>query len=236
MTEVEKALKKGGELANANEYDKAVGIYEAGLKIVPDNRELLYAQAKAFFKLKDFKKALSNFDLLVDKFPGQADLISERAVLYHHLGDNSKALEELNVAASLEPENPFRYSSRAWIKAALKDTKGAIADYDKAIELDPEDAISYNNKGLLEDQLGYKKASIQSFEKSNELTGYKPELNLSDISKGKSERTEKEEALKNGEAGENRLTSSGYAKTLKGILTNKQERKEFFSFIKNLGK
>ena len=236
MTNLEKALKAGADFANAGEYQKAVNVYSAALIDSPNHHELLYSQAKAYFKLKDFEMALTNFDLLLLNFPGQADLISERAVVYHHMGDNDRALKELDIAAELEPENPFRYSSRAWIKAALKDVEGAIADYEKAIELDPEDAISYNNKGMLEDQLGYKKAAIKSFEKSNELAGYKPEFK-NDQPLTSTEKTESEEP-----PGEDisekpaKLTASDYGKTLKGIFTNKSERKEFFSFLKKMGK
>lgn len=236
MTSLEKALKKGADLANAGEFRQAVDIYSNALTEWPKNHELLYGQAKAYFKLKEFDKALTNFDLLLSNFPGQADLISERAVLYHHLGDNQKALKELDIATEIEPDNPFRYSSRAWIKAALKDIEGAIADYEKAIALDPEDSIAYNNKGMLEDQLGYKKAAIKSFEKSNELAGYKPEFKNEQPLTSKEETVSEQRVVEEAPEKAAKLTTSDYGKTLKGIFTNKSERKEFFSFLKRMGK
>ncbi|MGB3465086.1 MAG: tetratricopeptide repeat protein [Cyclobacteriaceae bacterium] len=235
MSEISEILKEGAELAGNGHFQEAVDKYKAGLKKDPKNAELLYNQAKAYFKLKDFGKAVSNFDTILTGDSNNADIISERAVLFHHMGDNKKALAELDRAAALEPGNPFRYSSRAWIKAALKDIEGAIADYDKAIQLDPEDAIAYNNKGLLEDQLGYRQSAKKSFDKSNELTGYQPQFQSEEEKRDK-EMDDNAKPAASVEDQNDKLTATGYTKTLKGIFTDKSERKQFFSFLKNLGK
>ena len=234
MDDIRKVLEEGNQLAGNGKYDEAISRYATGLKADPENHELLYNQAKAYFKVKEFSKAVGNFDLLLEKFPDNAEIISERGVLFHHLGDNEKALEELNKAAGLEPQNPFRYSSRAWIKAALKDIEGAIADYDKAIALDPDDAISYNNKGLLEDQLGYRQAAKKSFDKSNELSGYRPEFN--DVKENSSQHKKVSKNRENDGADDERLTTQGYMKTLKSLIKDKQERQQFFSFLKSMGR
>ena len=227
----EEARQAGARLCEEGNFSEAIVVYEKALKRNKDQHELLYAQAKALFKVKRYQESLKNFDLLVTFFPGQAELISERAVLYHHVGDNQRALTELDRAAALEPENPFRYSSRAWIKAALKDITGAIADYEKAIELDPEDAIAYNNKGLLEDQLGRKQSAIKSFEKSNEITGYKPEIKEEDLPT-----PDPQPVVSVDEPKEKGLSFSHVSQTVKSLLTNPDERKEFWSFLKKMGK
>ncbi len=214
-------LLEGKHLCEKGDFDKAINVFQKGLDLDPANTELLYNQAKAYFRLKKLEQSLSIFNQLVSQQPSNAELLSELGVLYHHMGDNASALEKLDQAAVLEPQNPFRYSSRAWIKANNRDLEGAIADYEKAIELDPEDSISYNNKGLLEEQLGFKQKSKESFEASNKIIGYQPKIKDEKVEKPKEVPPKPSE----------KLTTKSYLGTIKSLFTSKEERREFIDFL-----
>ena len=130
--------------------------------------EVLFRRGYAYFKLQEFQKALSDYNLSIQKAENP-NAYSERAVLYFTVGKISEALVNMNIALELEPENPYRYSSRAYIRAAAGMNVLAMQDYKKAIELDPNDAIAHNNLGLLEEKVGYQQKANKSFEKADKL-------------------------------------------------------------------
>ncbi len=223
-------LDKGKRLCENKQFDEAINVFQEGLMLSPAHPELLYNQAKAYFRVQKLQEAKKNFDQLLVQDPHNPELLSERGVLFHHLGDNQSALSDLDRAQQLDVNNPFRYSSRAWIKAKDGDIKGAIADYEKAIELDPEDAISYNNKGLLEEQLGYKEKAKKSFDQSNKIQGYEPKFRDTGTKKSSTEEKQKEPPVQN----KVRPGVKDVFKTTRELLSSAEERKAFWKFL--LGK
>ena len=233
-------FKKGLQLCQEANFEAAIEEFSRALALehAPD---IFYNRAKAYFKLQDFSKAINDFSSLISHEPSNAFYYSERGVAYHLSGDSTKALEDLDKAAALEPMKPFRYSSRAFIKEKTGDLRGAIADYEKAIELDPEDAIAFNNKGLIEEKLGYLENSRKSFARADELDPPKKVPGATEKaekpkSAGKAPLQEKVTPAPTPVPTKDSLTLTSYLGTLKQLITNGKEQKEFISFIKNLGR
>ncbi|MCR9252950.1 MAG: tetratricopeptide repeat protein [bacterium] len=228
---VSEFLAKGNQLCDNQQFVEAIAIFQQGINEAPDNKELLYNQAKAYFKVKKLQEAKSNFDKLLASDPSNSELLSERGVILHHIGDNKASLVDLDKAADLDSDNPFRFSSRAWIKAKDGDVEGAIKDYERAIELDPEDSISYNNKGLLEEQLGYKQKAKQSFEQSNKIEGYDPKFkdspNVEPTEKKKIEITTPDIQAPE----QPKLTLKHILNTTKELFSSSEERNSFWKFL-----
>lgn len=108
--------------------------------------------------------------------------------------------------------------------------------------MDPEDAVSYNNKGIVEEKLGYKERSKKSFDKADKLVGYQPKeyksTNAPKENPVKKTPDQIPEQLKNQPTPQTKsLSFTNYWKTVGKVLSDKNTRAEFFSFIQSkLGK
>jgi len=218
-------INRGIAACKENDFAKGVELFTQALTKGEYKTEALYNRARAFAKLEQQEKSLSDFKALKALAPNNASFIGDYAVSLHLNNKNEQALEEFELAAKLEPENPYRFSSLAFFKDRIGDHEGAVEAYEKAIELDPEDAIALNNKGLIEEKIGRKQASIESFNKSNKIVGYEPEK------KDLAEQTSEMPKVQIRES--QRMETK--ADVLKSLFT-KEGFKDFLSFTKDIFK
>ncbi len=215
-------------LCESSEYAQAITKFDQAIANHPQApTKYYYDRAKAHFKLALYKKAIVDFNYILLQEPENAYFLSERAVAHHLNGNNELAINDLDKAAEIEPNKPFRYSSRAFIKEKMGDLKGAIADYERCIALDPDDAVAHNNKGLIEEKLGYIALSKKSFSKADSLD--KPSNN--------DEKMPQSSHIENTQKDEQPKPNSGqFFKTVKALISDKNERTEFALFLKKLVK
>jgi len=229
------SLEKGIKNFEKQDFETALRFFNEALKKDSKNTKALYYRCVTNRRLNRLEESLKDIDYALFLLPTNADLISEKAVTLLHLKRKEESLTLLNKAVLLDPDNPYRYSSRAFVLDSLGKVEEAIKDYQRTIELDPEDAVAHNNLGMLQEKQGRMNEANFHFKKADKIVGYDgPKNEFKDISKeiitepvfAKKIESEKIPTQNN------RLTFSVFLTTLKKVLFDSEERKNFISFIK----
>ncbi len=135
----------------------------------PLNAEEYFGKALGWDRLKDYQKAIQNYDKAIELAPRNINLYYNRGVVKGKLQDYLGAIQDYDKAIELDHKNISAYNNRGVAKYYLKDYVGAIADYDKAIELDPQDSTAYNNRGNAKKSLKDYAGAISDYNKAIEL-------------------------------------------------------------------
>ena len=162
---VEGILEKNTELTDA------LNILAPIIDDKPTNLRALHLNAKTYFALKNYPKAITAYEKVIQLNPNNASYWIEKAVCYAKIEDLEKALEDCNKAIEVEPENSDNYEMRGdFYRKYLKDYDKALADYNKGIELNPTDADLHFGKAYVYDMyLDKPDLAIENYLKSIEL-------------------------------------------------------------------
>lgn len=229
------SLEKGIKNFEKQDFNTALRFLDEVIKKDSKNTKALYYRCVTNRRLNRLEESLKDVDLALFILPTNADLISEKAVTLLHLSRKEESLTLLNKAVLLDPENPYRYSSRAFVLDSLGKIDEAIKDYQRSIELDPEDAVAHNNLGMLQEKKGKMNEANYHFKKADKIVGYEgPKTSISELPKEiitEPVVSKKIEPIKT--TSENKtLTFSVFLTTLKRVLFDVEERKNFILFIK----
>ncbi|RTL38505.1 MAG: tetratricopeptide repeat protein [Candidatus Melainabacteria bacterium] len=146
---------KGRELT----YDEAI--------VSPADVYLLRAQQ--YNLLKQYDKALADFNKAIELSPSDARARMERANLYMEMKNIPMALKDCNEIIAQQPkEIPF-YELRAKIFEANKQPDRALADLSKIIALSKTDPPAYLRRGQLYDRLGDYSKAIADYSVATDL-------------------------------------------------------------------
>ncbi len=225
-------FKRGLELLNANQVDKALASFERGLELDPSHTLCRYNRGVCLMKLEKYALAMIDLNLVVEKEPKNATFICERALVRYFTGDGKGAMKDLDLAVKLDPDYAYRYAIRGFIKDKLGDTEGGIKDYYKAVELDPEDAVAFNNLGLLEEKMGYKQHAQKKFKIADSLA-VKQESASEFTTITTFEELFTETPV---EQPQRKATWKDYLKVISNVFTTKKGLSEFWGFIKSVFK
>lgn len=141
---------RGVARQNQGDFVGAVQDYDAGLNLMPEDKNLLINRAVCQTQLKNYDEAQSTFQRLLS-----LDRRNDRAYLglaQMNLAkaDTVSALENLNQSISLSKNNAPAYVLRAEIEArSHRDFERAVADMDSAILLEPRFAGYFINRAYM---------------------------------------------------------------------------------------
>lgn len=92
QTALRKLIKQGIKWYDEGQYDKAIAVYQQGLKRYPDNPEINYELAMTYFAKKDFAQSLEMVDKMIDvpKFAVVATAL--RSSVLDNLGKSDEAI------------------------------------------------------------------------------------------------------------------------------------------------
>ena len=103
------------------------------IELDPKYAEVVLTRGMKYLRMKEYKKALSDFDKTVQVDPTSSDGYCYRGVAHFELGENAKALADVSKAIELDDKNADAYRQRGRIHDKLGERKEAVADFTSAI-------------------------------------------------------------------------------------------------------
>ncbi len=119
----------------AGDIQRSLDDAAAGLKLTPEDVDLLLDRAIAYATLGDFKSAVTDLDKAQTLAPARADVLVYRASAWRLLNDLAKARTDADAALALDPKNAEALLERGNIRRLTDDAAGARADWLQVVEL-----------------------------------------------------------------------------------------------------
>ncbi len=114
---------------------RALNDAAAGLKLAPEDVDLLLDRAIAYATLGDFKSAIADLDKAQTLAPARADVLVYRASAWRLTNDLTKARADADAALALDPKSAEALLERGNIRRLTDDPAGARADWLQVVEL-----------------------------------------------------------------------------------------------------
>ncbi len=131
------------------------------------NKGLVYEE------LKEYKQAISSFDMVNTLQPGFFEAYKRKGDIYlFNFQDYHSAIVEYDNALLINPIHFEITNNRGIAKHRSGDLEEALIDYEKAAMLSPKNAIVCFNKGMINIALGKKDLGCKDLYQSLKL-GYK---------------------------------------------------------------
>ncbi|BBO68351.1 hypothetical protein DSCA_22810 [Desulfosarcina alkanivorans] len=131
------------QLADAYVMDRRTGMarkaLNAGLRMAPDNRELLMASYRVCLMEKDYKQAEAHLHRLVEKYPMAIDAQAALGDFYLALNDESAARREYSEIVLKAPRSAVGHIRLARLYARQGQTDNAASQLQKGMNLVEED-------------------------------------------------------------------------------------------------
>jgi tetratricopeptide (TPR) repeat protein len=119
----------------AGDTKRALDDAAAGLKLAPEDVDLLLDRAIAYATLGDFASAITDLDKAQTLAPTRADILVYRASARRLTNDLAKARTDADAALALDPKNAEALLERGNIRRLTDDPAGAREDWLQVVEL-----------------------------------------------------------------------------------------------------
>ncbi|MCU0532513.1 MAG: tetratricopeptide repeat protein [Hydrococcus sp. Prado102] len=170
-------FERGLDKANKEDFKGAIEYYNQAIQLAPKYAEAYNNRGNAYRNLKNYPKAISDFNESIRlKNPSLHLPYNNRGLAYSDLKEYQKALADYTKAISLNPDYTLAYYNRGLVYSDLKEYQEAIADYTKAISLNREYAKAYNNRGIAYSDLKEYQKALADYNESIRLNN--PSLHL----------------------------------------------------------
>ncbi|MBI3699159.1 MAG: tetratricopeptide repeat protein [Afipia sp.] len=128
--------------------DAAIAACSQAISREQKNAAAYFARGNAWYRKKEYTKAISDYDQAIAISPIDASSFYNRGAARSRIGQIDKALADIDEAIRLSPNFVDAYKLRASLRAAEGETDKAIADYTEVIKLRP-DASAYSDRATL---------------------------------------------------------------------------------------
>jgi len=153
--------KKGLEVMNEKDYDKALTYFEKALKINPNQLNSLYYSGFAYEKKKSYKKAIEFYSKCAElkEFP---EVFTRRGTCYFLIKEDSLAIIDLTKSLELKPENSEAIMQRAGAYRRTGQYEKLLDDLNSHLQKVPNDFYTKANKATA-------LTMLERYEEANEL-------------------------------------------------------------------
>jgi len=127
----------GTQANESKNYNDAEIYFSKYLEKFSSDATAYYKRGYARFKLKEYKKAISDFSTVLQTSE-TSESFFYRGNCYYSLKDYKNALADYNKAIEQEPDNYDIYYNRGYANFRLKNYSEAVSDWQKAVELNPD--------------------------------------------------------------------------------------------------
>ncbi|MGH6932576.1 MAG: tetratricopeptide repeat protein, partial [Dongiaceae bacterium] len=121
----------------ADKINQAYAAQTIGLKLAPNDPELLVDRAITNAALNNYKSAIDDLNRANELAPERADVLTYRASAWRYLNDLKKARADADAALKLDPAYLDALLERGIIRRLAKDNNGARDDWLSVLTLAP---------------------------------------------------------------------------------------------------
>ncbi len=147
------------------EFADAVACFTTALALHGrPNAPLLAHRGRALLELKQFDRAVADFDAALALEPDAAHVLTDRGLARLQSDRPREAVADFDRALDLWPEHTRTYFLRAEAKARLKDPTGEAADRKLGMTTEPGDETSWVTRGMAKLTSGDVKGAITDFD------------------------------------------------------------------------
>jgi tetratricopeptide (TPR) repeat protein len=148
-------------------WKNSISLWSSVIEKEPRGASLPYNnRGQAFDKLKQYDKAINDYDMAIAADPTSEEAVNNRGVTYRKMGKIDRAIADFNAALGLNPSFYQAYNNRAFAFGLIGEFDKAMDDYDHALALNPSYFQAYNNRGLLYDRMGLADKAIEDFSRT----------------------------------------------------------------------
>jgi len=140
-------------LAGGLDPAKAISYLDQAIAHDPENGDYYGERGFEYHRLKDYDRALSEYEKALALNPRSSLAYSARARTLVEKGDDAGALADLDRAIAIAQE-PFLYTNKAEIYLRQGDTSAALAALDQGLKLNPDHAQFFQDKADVYRKLG----------------------------------------------------------------------------------
>lgn len=159
------------ELLRAGKAKEALPLCDEAIQLNLNNVSAYNNRGWAYDNLKDYGKALENYNKAIELNPNYKWAYNNRGNTYREQKKYKQALADLDKAIEIDPNLAMAYANRGWTYDDMGKPDEALENYNKAIELNPNDGLYYRNRGRCYRKLGKLKEAQADLKKAKEL-GY----------------------------------------------------------------
>ncbi|MEM7162640.1 MAG: tetratricopeptide repeat protein [Bacteroidota bacterium] len=140
---------RGFDELEAGNYEKAMAIFEEGLKVDTRNPDKYhYGLGNCHYRMKNYEMAKIEFNKTVALNEYHQHAYWSMANIYSNEGDFEKAILNYDKAIHIE-NSPEIINGRGFVYLKMKNYEMALQDFNETIELDQKNAYAFNNRGLV---------------------------------------------------------------------------------------
>jgi tetratricopeptide (TPR) repeat protein len=133
------------------------------------NYEAYKLRAKSKFEVKDFKGAVTDWNVYIEANPGEEETLISRAAAKINSNDNTSAIVDLDEAIKLNKKNAVSYCYRGVAKGGNKNYTEALKDLDYAIKLKFDYSAAYVNRAAIKFASKDKRGACEDLQKADGL-------------------------------------------------------------------
>lgn len=131
--------------------ERAKFVFDAALKLAPDDPDLLIDRARAKGENGEFQAAMSDLNAALAKAPGREDALVYRAAAARKLNQTARAEQDLASVLQRRPDNVEALLERGAVRRVLNDRNGARADWLRVLALAPDSPAAGSARAFLEE-------------------------------------------------------------------------------------
>lgn len=131
--------------------ERAKFVFDAALKIAPDDPDLLIDRALARGENGEFELAIVDLDRVLTRSPDREDALVFRAAARRKLNQPERAERDLAAVLTRQPDNVDALLERGAVRRALADAAGARADWSRVLVLAPDSPAAQSAQSFIEE-------------------------------------------------------------------------------------
>lgn len=160
---------KGYNACNNGNYEDAIKYLTSYLNIFPDAEGVYNNRGIAYYFLKEYNKAISDYGKAIEINPEFEIAYNNRGSAYRNLEEYYKAILDYSKAIEINSIYSNAYHNRGIVYLNLKEYNNAIFDFSKTIEINPEYSTAYIYRGIVYEDLEEYNKAISDFSKAIEI-------------------------------------------------------------------